>query len=134
VRYTTERDVFRHRRDELNIGLAFCGLALGEDGKLRRTDTVATLDEAHRRASRLRAELERRRVHGDVLRFCRAELLRDNYFHAVLEATKSVADKIRDKAGLSDDGAALVDRAFGLGSNGIPFVGVQPPSDRCRAK
>jgi hypothetical protein len=30
-----------------------------------------------------------------VLAFCRPELLADNYFHAVLEATKSVASAIR---------------------------------------
>lgn len=34
------------------------------------------------RAGRLRRALQERRVHPDVLRFCRAELLQDNYFHA----------------------------------------------------
>ena len=43
------------------------------------------------------------------MRFCRAELVADNYFHAVLEATKSIADKLREKSGLSEDGAKLVD-------------------------
>jgi uncharacterized protein (TIGR02391 family) len=47
--------------------------------------------------------------HPDVLRFCRTELVADNYFHAVLEATKSIADKLRAKSGLADDGAKLVD-------------------------
>lgn len=53
-----------------------------------------------------------RGVHPDVLRFCRAELLADNYFHAVLEATKGIAEKIRDRTGLTDDGGTLVDRAL----------------------
>lgn len=48
-----------------------------------------------------------------MLRFCSAELLQDNYFHAVFEATKSVADKIRQLSGLTSDGNALVDAAFG---------------------
>jgi uncharacterized protein (TIGR02391 family) len=43
------------------------------------------------------------------LRFCRAELVADNYFHAVLEATKSIADKLRAKSDLTEDGAKLVD-------------------------
>ena len=47
-----------------------------------------------------------------MLAFCRAELLADNYFHAVQEAVKSVADKMRRKTGLSDDGPPLVDRAL----------------------
>lgn len=33
--------------------------------------------------------------------------------HAVLEASKSVADKIRQRSGLTGDGAVLIDGAFG---------------------
>ncbi|MGE8453059.1 MAG: TIGR02391 family protein, partial [Pseudomonadales bacterium] len=69
--------------------------------------------DAIRRANDLRADLTGRGVHPDILAFCRAELVGDNYFHAVLEATKSVAAKPRDRTGPTDDGAALVDRALG---------------------
>ncbi|WP_232435592.1 TIGR02391 family protein [Burkholderia ubonensis] len=48
-----------------------------------------------------------------MLAFCRSELVADNYFHAVLEASKSVAAKLRERTGLTDDGATLVDRALG---------------------
>lgn len=47
-----------------------------------------------------------------MLRFCRAELVADNYFHAVLEASKSIADKLRTRTGLTDDGGKLVDTAL----------------------
>lgn len=121
VSYISNGQLFEQRRERLNAALAFCGLTLEEDGKLRQVAAVRTLSEATERAGRLRAELERRRVHHDVLRFCRAELLQDNYFHAVLEATKSVAQKIRDLTGLTSDGAALVDEAFGR-SGGTPLL------------
>ena len=58
----------------------------------------------------------------DVLQFCRAELLQENYFHAVFEATKSVADKIREKSTLTTDGARLVDEAFGFGAGNRPIL------------
>lgn len=122
VRYTGNRSAFDERRHELNEVLAFCGFTLGEDGKLRSATAVTTLSEAEERAGRLRAELRRRGVHADVLAFCRAELLQSNYFHAVFEATKSVADKIRVKSGLSGDGGELVDQAFGVGRAGMPFL------------
>ena len=35
-----------------------------------------------------------------------------NGFHAVLEASKSVAEKLRQKSGLTSDGADLVDAAL----------------------
>jgi uncharacterized protein (TIGR02391 family) len=120
VRYTGSREMFDSRRDELNRILIFSGYFLGEDGKLCHKQAAKTLDEAEERADKLRSELRRRGVHPDVLKFCRAELVRNNYFHAVLEATKSVAEKIRQRSGLTNDGASLVDDAFALGKTGIP--------------
>jgi Protein of unknown function (Hypoth_ymh) len=87
-------------------------LAVEETGNLVSVEKAQTLTEAQRRANELRIDLELRKVHPDVLRFCTEELLRDNYFHAVLEATKSVADRLRARSGLTDDGAALVNRTL----------------------
>ena len=123
VRYTGNRVLFDSRRSDLNAILAFCGYSLGEDGKLRlRAQMARTLTEAAEAAGRLRSELFRRGVHPDVLKFCRPELLQENYFHAVFEATKSVADKIREKAEVDGDGSELVDRAFGIGKQEIPLL------------
>ncbi|MDA1347675.1 MAG: TIGR02391 family protein [Chloroflexi bacterium] len=123
VRYTGDPALFGSRRDALNEILAFSGYALGEDGRLRtRARPARTLSEAEEAVGRLRSEFSRRGVHPDVLKFCRPELLRENYFHAVFEATKSVADKIREKAGVDGDGQRLVDRAFGIGPRGMPIL------------
>jgi uncharacterized protein (TIGR02391 family) len=115
VRYTADRGSFEARRDRLNSILAFSGLRLLDNGHLQRTTAAATLSEAEAAASALRKARIERRVHGDVLSFCRAELVQDNYFHAVFEATKSVAEKLRQMTGLTSDGAALVDEALGMG-------------------
>ena len=122
VRYREETDIFDSRRKDVNEVLAFAGWQLGEDGKLRTAEKVSTLTEAQERAGQLQKELHRRGVHPDVMQFCQAELLQKNYFHAVLEATKSVADKIRHRTGLQGDGTALVDAAFGKGPSGHPAL------------
>jgi uncharacterized protein (TIGR02391 family) len=114
VRFTNRSESYMSFLSQLNEILAFSGLQLGEDGKLKPVAQARTLSEAQERAGKLRAELIRRKVHPDVLRFCKPELLQENYFHAVFEATKSVAQKIRDKTGLMADGSELVDKAFGL--------------------
>ena len=62
----------------------------------------------------MRSEPTIRSVHADVLRFCKAELLQDNCFHCVLEARKSVAQKIRVKTGIEGDDAPVVNEAFPL--------------------
>lgn len=111
-RYAKQPERFEPMRANLNRALAFSGMAVSAAGELSAVTRAETLTEAVRRADELRADLTRRGVHTDILRFCRAELVADNYFHAVLEATKSIADKLRAKSGLTDDGAKLVDAAL----------------------
>lgn len=111
-RYARAPHRFEPMRANVNRALAFVGLAVEADGELVATDQAKTLTEAQRRARELRADLMARDVHPDVLAFCREQLLTDNYFHAVLEAKKSVAEKLRARTGLTDDGASLVDRAL----------------------
>jgi uncharacterized protein (TIGR02391 family) len=112
VRFVGRHADFERMRGDVNRVLVFSGYQVAEDGKLRTVSQARTIPEAEERAGRLRGALLQRRVHPDVLRFCRAELLQENYFHAVFEATKSVAEKIRAKTGLGSDGAELVDAAF----------------------
>lgn len=113
VNYTREPELFAWRRCELNVVMAFSGFYVRDDGKVGHSDKATTLDVARARAGRLRSVLESRAVHAEVLKYCRAELLDENYFHAVFEATKGVAERIRQIAGLSVDGADLVNKAFG---------------------
>jgi hypothetical protein len=105
VRFVNNTSKFEQLRSDLNRVLLFSGYEVGKDGWIRRVSQVHTLSEAEQRAGRLRSTLQSRSIHPDVLLFCRAELLQDNYFHAVLEATKSAAEKIRQKTGLRSDGS-----------------------------
>jgi len=119
IRYANNPDLFQERRNSLNVILAFCGYELGNNGKISIVEKVDNLDEAHRRANRLATELNKRKVHPQVLRYCNSELLQDNYFHAVFEAVKGVADRIREMTGLIKDGADLIDKAFNINN---PFL------------
>jgi uncharacterized protein (TIGR02391 family) len=124
-------ELFEQHRISVNTRLLLYGLQVRPDGRLGRVPTATTLSEARQRADDLHDELERRQVHSDVLRFCRAELLQDNYFHAVLEAAKSVADKLRALTGLQGDGSGLVDAACSL-TNGprVAFNGLTTDWER----
>lgn len=108
--------------ERINRPLAFAGYQVNEKGQIQPVSAAQTLDEAAARAGRLKSELRRRNVHPDVLVFCSAEFLQENYFHAVLEATKSVSEKIRKKSGLSGDAGELARDAFSLGKIGTPYL------------
>jgi len=129
AKHVQNKDWYDAKRKEINLVLAFHGLSLGEDGKIRRVKIATTITEAQQRADELKNKLKDRDVHPDVLKFCKAELLTDNYFHAVLEASKSIASKIRDLTGLGSDGAALVQDAFSLGKDDTPILAINPLSN-----
>lgn len=121
VRHVGKQDYFEGQRSQLNEVLAFAGMELRDDGKIYAVTSVSTLTEARQRADELRRILRERDIHPDILLFCREELLVNNYFHTVFEATKSVAEKIRQKTGLASDGSELVDTAF-VFKNQIPHL------------
>lgn len=129
-RYVQYAERFEPMRANLNRALLFCGLAVTETGEVAQVDAARTISEARRRAQELRADLTGRGAHADVLRFCSEELLADNYFHAVLEAVKSVLEKMREKTGLTDDGGILIDRALGGDVPMIAINGLKSESER----
>ncbi|SEI82843.1 TIGR02391 family protein [Dyadobacter sp. SG02] len=135
VSYMGSIEAFEWRRTELNKRLVFVGLIILETGKIGRLPKAATtIKEAEQRADELRRKLSSRSVHQDVLRFCRAELLADNYFHAVFETTKSVADKIRVLSGLTGDGNELVDGAFAINNPKLAINTLQTETERSEHK
>lgn len=114
VSYARDKENFEWRRSELNVVLSFSGFYVRQDGKVARTIKETTLRGARERAGALRAKLEDRSAHAEVFNYCRAELVNENYFHAVLEAIKGIAQRIRDMTILTTDGADLVNAAFSV--------------------
>lgn len=124
VLYRESPELFTRRQDGLNEVLSFVGLRVTEKGQVARGAVATTLDEASQHAATLRSELRRRRTHPAVLAYCTVELLKKNHFHAALEATKGVFDRLRAVSGQPGDGAKLVDAVLAPGSRGVPVVAI----------
>lgn len=133
-RFARDPERFEPMRTRLNQALLFAGLVMTATGELQKAERAETLSDARRRAQELRADLTSRGVHPDVLKFCREELLADDYFHAVLEAIKSVAAKIRQRTGLTEDGSGLVDKAFGGNSPMLAINSLETESEQSEQK
>ena len=133
VRFS-DADEYNDHRVLLNEKLAFHGLFLDEKGMLTEVSKAETITEAKQRASELRYELLRRGVHQKVLKFCSEEFLQENYFHCVLEASKSIAAELRDKTGLSSDGSLLIDAAFSIKAPMLAINTLQSESEESEHK
>lgn len=103
---------YRELLFEISKILSFVGLEVREDGKIYPCAKVNNLSEAELRANNLLTSLKQRNGHPSVFYYCRAELLDNNYFHAVFEANKGLFQRIRDLSGLSTDGKPLIEQVF----------------------
>ena len=95
---------------EMNEILVLEGLKVNDEGKVVRLKKgkASTLGEAAQRAGAIHTELRRRNAHSEVFRYCSTEVLQKNNFHAMLEASKSVPDRLRKMTGRTADGAELI--------------------------
>jgi uncharacterized protein (TIGR02391 family) len=73
-------------------------------------------------------------MHAEVLKYCRAELLQDNYFHAVFEAAKGLAQRIQDMSGIQTDGATLIDRVFAMERPVLAINSLQTETEKSEHK
>ncbi len=110
VRFVDNPARFTYLQDGLNEVLIHAGVRVSDKGQVVwvKGGAATTLDEAAARAGRIRTELRRRSTHPEVVHYCTDELLAKNNFHAVLEAAKSVPDRLRTMTGLGGDGAKIV--------------------------
>ena len=71
--------------------------------------------------------MKRRGTHPGVYRYCEQELLRRSVFQ--FEATKGLAQRLRDMTGLTLDGSELVDACFSRASPAVTFNAYVSKSD-----
>ena len=112
VVYSRDPEEFRAFCAGLNRILRFYGVEYRDDGQFHYVEPTRTLSEAERRASALENKMTFRRIHHEVRRYCKAEYVKENYFHAVIEAYKGLAQRIREQTGHTTDGLELMKQAF----------------------
>ena len=134
ARFIGRNDEFEKHRRELNAILAFSGIEYGKDGIFMVCKKAKTLDEAERRLQIIQQKIHGRRIHPEVHKYCRKELMQENYFHAVFEAAKGLAQRIRDLSGTQLDGAALIDVVFAIEKPVLAFNSLQTETEKSEHK
>lgn len=136
IRYTTQdkREKYHWLKEELNKILLFAGLSVGEDGKLQQTVKASSLDEVDRRVSSLKKKLYDRAIHAEVTKYCISDYLRKDYFDAVFEAAKGLAERVRQLSGLKTDGGELFQTAFSTKDPYIFFNAMITESEKSEFK
>lgn len=114
VNFTLEekRNKYSFLLFESNKVLLLNGLEIKDNGKIVETVKAETLDEVDKRVKSLEQKLNDRNIHEEVKNYCIKDYLRKDYFDAVFEAAKGVAQRVRNITGLETDGGTLFQTAF----------------------
>ena len=129
VRYRNNPADWSKLQSELNEILIHQGLRVNDQGKMAwdKGGAAKTLSEAIQRAGIIHKELERRNAHPEVLKYSNTELFQKNNFHAILEASKSIPDRLRKMTSLKTDGASLISKSLFPKEN--PLIAINAGTD-----
>ena len=119
MRFIKDKDQYNVERTKLNKILCMQGFELDKSGTIISVSIIKSLDEVNARYNGLIEKLRERQTHEEVIKYCTAELLVENYFHSIFEAAKGLSDRVREMSGLLEDGAKLYDTVF---SNNNPIL------------
>lgn len=111
-RFVGKADEFEALRSKVNQQLAFEGYEIKENGKFAQIQKANVISDVELKVENLKQELINRNAHNQIFRYCTPELLSNNYFHSVFEASKGLFQRIRDLSGLTTDGNTLIEQVF----------------------
>lgn len=113
------RQKYRYLFEETNKVLLFVGLSIDPSGGLVEVIRAQTLTEVDQRVNHLKKALYDRSIHFEVQKYCIEDYLRADYYDAVFEAAKGLAERVRQITGLTADGGTLFQTAF---SKNDPYI------------
>lgn len=132
VAFTEEknRDKYVYLLEETNKVFLLAGLEMTKEGKLVEVTQAKTLDEVDKRVNSLKRQLYIRAIHSEVQKYCIKDYLQNDYYDAVFEAAKGLAERVRQITGLTTDGGTLFQTAFSKNNPYLFFNSLQTDSEK----
>ena len=132
VAFTDEksRGKYSYFLEGVNKVLLLVGLEITKEGKLIEVVQAKTLDEVDRRVNSLQRQLYNRAIHSEVQKYCIKDYLQKDYYDAVFEAAKGLAERVRQITGLTSDGGTLFQTAFAKNDPYLFFNSMQTDSEK----
>ena len=124
------RDKYSYLLEGVNKVLLLAGLEVTKEGKLIEVIQAKTLDEVDRRVNSLQRQLYNRAIHSEVQKYCIKDYLQKDYYDAVFEAAKGLAERVRQITGLTSDGGTLFQTAFAKNDPYLFFNSMQTDSEK----
>lgn len=110
--YIDNPEIWKKLLNTINKKLIFYGFEVNDAGKVIKIKSVTSYNEAQKRLTSFTERLSHYDIHPEIYKYCNDELFTQNYFHAILEASKGLLERIRELSGYSSDGSTLINEVF----------------------
>ena len=110
----SDNNEYKSSINEINKCISFYGYEVQEDGNIHLIKSSKTRTQANERYDLLKSKLIERNIHPQILEFCTQDIVNEDYFSIIFEASKSVYDRIRKMTGINLDGNRLIYTCFDL--------------------
>ena len=110
----SDNNEYKSSINEINKCISFYGYEAQEDGNIHLIKSSKTRTHANERYDLLKSKLIERNIHPQILEFCTLDIVNEDYFSIIFEASKSVYDRIRKMTGITLDGNRLIYTCFDL--------------------
>lgn len=115
---------------DINKCISFYGFELREDGKIHEIQSSKTRNQANEKYNLLKSKLYERNIHPLILQFCTQDIVNEDYFSIIFEASKSIYDRIRNMTGITYDGNKLINTCFDMKYPIIIFNSLENETER----
>lgn len=110
----SDNNEYRASINEINKCISFYGYEVHEDGDIHLIKSSKTRTQANERYDLLKSKLFERNIHPQIIKFCTQDIVNEDYFSIIFEASKSVYDRIRNMTGITYDGNKLINTCFDM--------------------
>lgn len=110
----SDNNEYKASINEINKCISFYGYEVHEDGDIHLIKSSKTRTQANERYDLLKSKLIERNIHPKILEFCTQDIVNEDYFSIIFEASKSVYDRIRKMTSINLDGNRLIYTCFDL--------------------
>lgn len=124
------RKKYRYLFEGTNKVLLLAGLSIDQSGRLMEVSQAQTLTEVDQRVNSMKKALYDRAIYSEVQKYCVEDYLRADYYDAVFEAAKGLAERVRQISGLTTDGGTLFQTAFSKNNPYVFFNSMKTDSER----
>lgn len=133
IRYTNSsrtENQYNEALQRTNIILSFSGYKIDSNSNIIQIKQAQNIEEALQQARNFYRMLISRKIHSEILKYCKPEALQENYFHAVFEAIKGLTARIKEITGLDKDGITLINMVFSAQKPYLAINSMQTQSEK----